>query len=325
MSQRPPKKNRSGKSGARKSRPQGSPRAQRAPQATPQSARTTAAQAATTSSSEGPARPSDRRQARREAAVRKEQQKKQLRLIIAGVAAAVVVAAVLILLNRPSNEAASIDYSGLAVAQPPITDSLGTPEAGQDGTSAPYQGAVLGDPNAPVTFTIYADFQCPFCLQFHQDVYPQIIDDFVRDGKVKIEFREFPALGGADLGSDGNESVQAAEAAVCAGEQGKYIEYSDKLYANQRGENQGAFNNDRLKTFADELGLDTGKFNDCLDSGRYEAAVIQSMDEGRALGITATPMFVIDNGNGEPNVVQQTSAGYDLLKKQIEVAVETAK
>lgn len=322
MSQRPPKKNRSGKGGARKTRAQGTQRAQRAPQATPQSARTTKA---STAAEEASARPSERRQARRDAAIRKEQQKKQLRLIIGGIAAAVVIAAVLILFNRPSNDAASIDYSGLAIAQPPITDTLGTPQAGEGGAATPYRGATVGDPNAPVTFVVYADFQCPFCLQFHQDVYPQILDDFVRDGKVKVEFREFPALGGADLSSSGNESVQAAEAAVCAGEQDKYIEYHDKLYANHRGENQGAFNNDRLKTFADELGLDTGAFNDCLDSGRYEAAVIQSMDEGRALGITATPMFIIDNGSGEPNVVQQTSAGYDLLKKQIEVAVETAK
>ncbi len=322
MSQRPPKKNRSGKGGARKTRAQGTARAQHAPQATPQSVRTTKA---STTADEGSARPSERRQARRDAAIRKEQQKKQLRLIIGGIAAAVVIAAVLILFNRPSNDAASIDYSGLAIAQPAITDTLGTPQAGDGGAATPYRGAVVGDPNAPVTFVVYADFQCPFCLQFHQDVYPQILDDFVRDGKVKVEFREFPALGGADLSSSGNESVQAAEAAVCAGEQDKYIEYHDKLYANHRGENQGAFNNDRLKTFADDLGLDTGAFNDCLDSGRYEAAVIQSMDEGRALGITATPMFVIDNGSGEPNVVQQTSAGYDLLKKQIEVAVETAK
>lgn len=317
MSQRPPKKNRSGKGGARKTRPQGTARQQRPPQ----SVRTAKA---STADQEGPALPSERRQAQRDAAVRKEQQKKQLRLIIGGVVAAIVVAAVLILLNRPTNEAASIDYSGLAIAQPPITDTLGTPQAGDSGAATSYRGAVVGDPNAPVTFVVYADFQCPFCVQFHEETYPQILDDFVRDGQVKIEFREFPALGGADLSSSGNESVQAAEAAVCAGEQGKYIEYHDKLYANHRGENQGAFNNDRLKTFADELGLDTGAFNECLDSGRYEAAVIQSMDEGRTLGITATPMFIIDNGSGEPNVVQQTSAGYDLLKKQIEVAVETA-
>lgn len=319
MSQRPPKKNRSSKSGARKTRPQSTVR-KPAPQAQPQSARTKAEAAATTGET---ARPSAQRQSRREAAIRKEQQKKQMRLIIGGIAAAVIVAAVLILLNRPTNEAANIDYEGIAIAQPPITDTLGTPAA--EGESAPaYQGAVLGDPAAPVTFAIYADFQCPFCVQFHEETYPQILDDFVRDGQVKIEFREFPALGGADLASDDNESVQAAEAAVCAGEQDKYIQYHDKLYANFGGENKGVYTTSRLKDYADDLGLDTGAFNECLDSGRYEAAVIQSMEEGRTNGITATPMFMIDNGNGQPNVVQQTSAGYDLLQKQIQAAIDTA-
>ena len=128
----------------------------------------------------------------------------------------------------------------------------------------------------------------------------------------------------ADLASDDNESVQAAEAAVCAGEQDKYIQYHDKLYANFGGENKGVYPTSRLKDYADDLGLDTGAFNECLDSGRYEAAVIQSMEEGRTNGITATPMFMIDNGNGQPNVVQQTSAGYDLLQKQIQAAIDTA-
>lgn len=323
MSQRPPKKNRSSKSSSRKTRSQSTPRTKSTsqPQAQPQSARTKAATETTATASGN--RPSERRQSRREAAIRKEQQKKQMRLIIGGIAAAVIVATVLILLNRPTNNAADIDYEGLAFAQPPITDTAGTPAA--EGEAAPaYQGAVLGDPAAPVTFAIYADFQCPFCVQFHEDTYPQIIDDFVRDGQVKVEFREFPALGGADLTNDENESVQAAEAAVCAGEQDSYLDYHDKLYANYGGENAGAFSNSRLKDYADDLGLDTGAFNECLDSGRYESAVIQSMEEGRTNGITATPMFIIDNGSGEPNVVQQTSAGYDLLKKQIEVAIETA-
>jgi protein-disulfide isomerase len=320
MSQRPPKKNRSNRNTSRRARTQSPTQPQSQNQAAPQSARTKASQAASGQADTAP-RSTERRQARRDEAIRKEKQQKQLRLIIGGVVAAVIVAAVLIFLNRPTNDAANIDYEGIAFAQPPITQTAGTPAADASG---PPVGAILGDPNAPVTFTVYADFQCPFCAQFQQDTYPQIVDDFVRDGKVKIEFREFPALGGSDLTDDGNESAQSAEAAMCAAEQGKYLEYHDKLYANHRGENQGAFSNDRLRTFADDIGLDTGAFNECLDSGRYEQYLIQSMDEGRALGITATPMFVIDNGNGAPNVVQQTSAGYDLLKRQIQTAIDTA-
>jgi protein-disulfide isomerase len=324
MSQRPPKKNRSGKSTSRRNRSQPTTNNQQKPQAAPQSARTIASEGATSGGSAG-ARSSERRNARREAAVKKEQQKKQMRIIIGGVAAAVIVAIILIVANLPSNDAASIDYDGLASAPPPIAAAAATPQASPEaGSTTPYTGATLGDPNAPVTFVIYADFQCHFCLQFHEDSYPKIVDDFVRDGDVKIEFREFPALGEGAITDEGNESAQAAEAAMCAGEQDRYMDYHDKLYANFSGVNQGGFSNDRLKKFADDLGLDTDAFNSCLDSDRYEPYVMQSMDEGRALGITATPMFIIDNGNGQPNVVQQTSSGYDLLKRQIQAAVDTA-
>jgi protein-disulfide isomerase len=322
MSQRPPKKNRSSKRSSRRPRSQSTASTRGAAQDTRQQAPQSARTANKEASASGP-RSSERRQARREAAIRQEQKKKQMRLIIGGVAAAVVVAVVLILLNRPTNTASDIDYAGIAFAQPPITETQGTPQADGEGDSS-FVGATLGDPDAPVTFAVYADFQCSFCVQFHNETYPQIIEDFVRDGEVKIEFREFPALGNVGLTDDNNESVQPAEAAMCAGEQDSYLEYHDKLYANFSGVNQGAFANNRLKTYARDLGLDTDAFNECLDNGRYEAAVIQSLEEGRANGITATPMFIIDNGSGEPNIVQQTSAGYDLLKRQIEVAVETA-
>lgn len=322
MSQRPPKKNRPTKNTSRnKSRAKGT-----SPSTASQQAATGGTASEAKESTTVTAAPlSQRREARREAAIRKEQRKKQQRLIIGGVIAAVIVAAVLILVNRPTNEAADINYEGIAMAAPPITASAATPPTTDDGSTAAYQGATIGDPNAPVTFVIYADYQCHFCEQFHTDSYPQILDDFVRDGQVKVEFREFPALGEGALTDDGNESAQAAEAAMCAGEQDSYIEYHDKLYANYGGVNQGAFSTDRLKQFASDLGLDTDQFNECLDSGRYEPSVLQSLEEGRANGITATPMFIIDNGNGDPNVVQQTSQGYDLLRRQIQTAIDTAQ
>lgn len=209
----------------------------------------------------------------------------------------------------------AVNPEGLTASPPPVT---------QGSVDGPYLGATLGDPNAPVTLIIYADYQCHFCREFHEESYPQIVDDFVRAGHVKIEFREFPALGEGELTDDGNESAQAAEAALCAGEQESYLEYHDTLYANFNGVNQGGFNSDRLRGFADDLGLDTEAFNECLESERYEPYVIQSIQEGRALGINATPMFLIDNGNGKPNIIQMTSAGYDLLRRQIETSIETA-
>lgn len=325
MSQRPPKK--SGKSPSRRNRKKKNP-------TPPPPMKTTGAgsQAQDTETTDGdtrqPAaesrasRTADRRSQRRVEAEKKAKQKKQMQLLGGGVAIAVVVAILLILVNRPSNEGLDIDYDGLAFAPPPITAAASTPAATpeDDAAEQPYIGARLGDPDAPVTMVIYADFQCPYCRVFASDTEPKIIDDFVRPGKVQLEFREFPVLGGPDLTDDSNESAQSAEAALCAAEQGSYLEYHDKLYANQQGENQGNFSDKRLKQFADELDLDTDAFNTCLDSGQYESAIQQSKEAGTEAGITATPMFTI-NGS----VTQMTDQGYDLLKKQLEAAIETAQ
>lgn len=312
MSQRPPKKNSSRRNRAPRKNP---------PAAKPSTNATDATQSGESAASQASAsKAAARRETRRLEAQKKAKQKRQLQLLAGGVALAVVVAVLLIFINRPSNEGLDIDYDGLAFAPPPVTLATGTPEASP--ASEPqqsYTGAVLGDPNAPVTMVIYADYQCPYCRLFASETEPQIIDDFVRDGQVKLEFREFPVLGGSDLTSGDNESSLSAQAVMCAGEQGEYLSYHDKLYANQKGENQGAFNSKRLKQFASELNLDTEAFNECLDSGRYISVLQQSVADGQALGVSATPTFLI-NGN----LVQMTDQGYTLLKKQLEAAVETA-
>jgi len=249
-----------------------------------------------------------------------EAHRRSLLLIAAGVG--ILAAVILIMLSRPG-EARSVDYSGIPFAQPvavsvPKAETSAPPAV----PASPHDtvGAVLGEPDAPVTMVIYADFQCPFCGQFFAEVHPRIVEDFVRPGKVKLEYREFPVLGGTDLTGDENESVQAAEAAMCAGEQDAYLAYHDTLFAHQSGENQGAFSNERLKEYAGDLGLDTVRFSTCLDEGRYEKAVIEARMGGDALGITGTPMFVI-NGRVTEYTVQQ----YELLEKQLDAAVIQAE
>jgi len=260
-----------------------------------------------------------RRQARQEAARKRERQKRLMQMIIGAGIAAVVVAALLIFLNRPGDTTPITDYSGLAFSPPPAVGAAATPAASPAAEEENTTGAVLGDPNAPVTMVVYADFQCPFCGNFARDIQPQIIEDFVRPGKVKLEFREFPLLGGSDLTDDENESAQSAEAVLCAAEQGKYLDYHDTLYNNQSGENRGAFSDSRLSDYAKDLGLDTARFNECLDSGRYESTIAAMKAEGEQLGITGTPMFII---NGQ--VTQMTQQGYDLLERQLQTAYEQA-
>ncbi len=86
----------------------------------------------------------------------------------------------------------------------------------------------------------------------------------------------------------------AAEAAECANDQGKFWEYHDKLFASQKGENQGTFAKDNLKKFAADLGLDTTKFNTCLDSDQYSSVVTGDTQMAGSLGVQSTPTFLVN-------------------------------
>ena len=105
---------------------------------------------------------------------------------------------------------------------------------------------------------------------------------------MRFEYKHFAFLGA--------ESEQAAEAAECAREQGQFWPYHDTLFANQRGENQGAFREDALKAFAAALGLDEAAFDQCLESGRYEDEVRSETAAGQQRGVRSTPTLFI---NGE--------------------------
>lgn len=151
-----------------------------------------------------------------------------------------------------------------------------------------------GDPNAPITMIEFGDFQCPFCGRYASDTHPQVEEQYIKSGKVRFGFVNFAFLG--------SESTWAAEAAECASDQNKYWEYHDKLYNSQSGENQGAFNKDNLKKFAQDLGLDTQTFNDCLDSGKYTSLIQGDTSASSALGVQSTPTFLI---NGQPVIGAQ--------------------
>lgn len=138
---------------------------------------------------------------------------------------------------------------------------------------------------APVTIEEWADFQCPACGQFARLTVPQLVATYVARGQVRIVYRHFAFLG--------PESSWAAEASECAGEQGKFFEYHDKLYASQAGEGRGAFSKENLKRFGAELGL-AQSFASCVDSGRYAQAVREQTASGQARGIDRTPTLIVN-------------------------------
>lgn len=172
-------------------------------------------------------------------------------------------------------------------------------------------GKALGDPNAPVTIEVYEDFQCPACRNFTHDVEPLIIQNYVASGQVRYIYRQFPFL---DNSVPGQESHQAANASMCALEQGRFWDYHDMLFANWNGENQGAFTDKRLVAFAEALGLNMDEFNSCFESNKYQDAIQEDITSGRQLGVTGTPSVVI---NGQLLVTQFVPSFQD-IQQQVE-------
>ena len=145
----------------------------------------------------------------------------------------------------------------------------------------------MGNPNAPITILEWGDYQCTFCYKFHQNTLDIINEDFIKTGKVKIIFKDFPL--------NGFDSKLAAEASYCAQDQEKYWKYHDELYKNWGGERTGWITRESLDKFAETVDLDLKKFNKCLDDHKYENKVDLLYEFGKEIGIDATPSFLVFN------------------------------
>ena len=145
---------------------------------------------------------------------------------------------------------------------------------------------VLGRNDAPVTLVEFSDYQCPFCQRFFATTLPALKKDYIDSGKLRYVFRDFPL----DVHA---QARKAAEAAHCAGEQGKYWEMHDALFRNQ-----SALAPARLAEYARAVGVDGGKFDECLASGRYARRVERGLADGAAAGVQGTPGFVVAKTQG---------------------------
>lgn len=148
----------------------------------------------------------------------------------------------------------------------------------------------MGDPEAPVKIEEFSDFQCPFCKRFSDETEQQIVDTYVATGKVYFVY--IPYGPGGNL--IGPESLVSAKAAYCAGDQDKFWEYHDILFANHTGENVGDFAEKRLMAFAESLNLDVDEFRSCFKSNKYDDELQQGLVYGKRAGIGGTPTFLIN-------------------------------
>ncbi len=184
-------------------------------------------------------------------------------------------------------------------------------------------GTKLGRDDAPIKLTVFADFQCPFCLKFTAEQEIDIIEEYVKPGKVQLEYQHLPILGA--------ESVRAALASMCAADQNRFWPYHNKLFlvqaeagqADDEKLNAGRFSDENLKKYAAEVGLDTAQFNQCLDSSQHLDEVTEQQRTASSFGIRGTPGFLI---NGQP-LGAGTPADMDAWRSlfgQVESQIATA-
>jgi protein-disulfide isomerase len=146
---------------------------------------------------------------------------------------------------------------------------------------------IMGNPNAPITVLEWGDYQCTFCYKFHQNTLDVIKEDFIKTGKVKLVFKDYPL--------NGPDSILAAEASYCAKDQEKYWQYHDELYKNWAGEKTGWVTRESLNEFATTINLNLTEFNECLNEGKYQKKVNALYEFGKEIGIDATPSFLVFN------------------------------
>jgi protein-disulfide isomerase len=154
------------------------------------------------------------------------------------------------------------------------------------------QAAAKGEITAPLALIEFSDLQCGYCARHNRETLPQIVDSYVKEGKLRYFLMDLPL-------NFHPHAFRAAVAARCAGDQGKLWEMHDLLFAKQH-----ALEEARLPGYAAELGLDGEKFNACMAESDHPAAVRSDMAQAQELGITATPIFVLGRYDGEAGTVE---------------------
>ncbi len=157
----------------------------------------------------------------------------------------------------------------------------------QPSDTAGFRGYVKGSPTAPLEITEYADYQCPFCQTFATLQMPAIEERLIRTGRLRWRYRDFPL-------QQHEFARQAAHSAACADEQGKYWEQHDKIYEGQGEWSVGDADED-FRTYAQAVGLDLGRYDECMASGKYAGRIQASLEEGQRAGVASTPTLLVGN------------------------------
>jgi protein-disulfide isomerase len=198
----------------------------------------------------------------------------RLILVGAAVGAAAVLSVILILVvGRGSSDAAATTPTTATAAKDPLA-------------GIPQKGNTLGKASALATLVVYEDPQCPFCRSWNVSTLPSVVDQFVRTGRLKLEYRGVVIIG--------QDSVRGLRAIYAAGRQNKLWNMADALYAQQGAENSGWITDDVIRLAASQAGADGAAILKTMGSPAVNAALVAAQKQAAADKLQGTPTFIIE-------------------------------
>jgi protein-disulfide isomerase len=257
----------------------------------------------TTPTAEKPLSAKQAVKARKEAQRRRQQQQQQILLVIGAVALLAFVAIAIFVSSRPVEAVVPTEAVGRYTELAQKNWKGRTPEGFY----------FLGAENAPAVIEEFASFSCPACQSFHEQDYAGL-QDKIKAGHLKFVYVPLTTYGGF-------ESSGAAKAALCAGEQGKFFEMHDILFDWLIRYGTGINDGRRASAAAVVLGLDTSKYDACLNSGDVQRVLDKAAEVAATRGVAATPTIFLDGQQIRPALPGKNAAGLGEIRGLIEAKV----
>jgi protein-disulfide isomerase len=232
------------------------------------------------------------------------------RTLLIALGAAAIVAAALIVGSIVLTGGGDDSSSPAATA----TTAGGTPEALALIAGIPQNGTILGNPKAQVRMLQYEDLQCPVCKRYTDDAFPAIVNEYVKPGRLRLDFRGLAFLG--------DDSKKALRIALAAGNQNKLWDVVGLFYANQGEENSGWVTDAKIdEVLAQVPGLDVAKVKKDAQSAAITKQIADLSAEATQNAVQGTPAFFIARGVNQPLPLQVTSLTPDGFRSLINDAL----
>ncbi len=204
-----------------------------------------------------------------------------------------------------------IGVLGFVLSRPRVS-SIPVDVTIQPSDTAGFRGYVKGSDSAPVEITEYADYQCPFCQTFATLQMPDIEKRLINTGRVRWRYRDFPL-------QQHSFARLAAHAAACADEQGKYWPMHDRIYQDQPQWSAAGDAGDNFRDYAGAVGLDVGRYDECMETGKFAGRIQASVQEGSRVGVSSTPTLLVGDR------LYQGRIDFDAIRRLVDSLAPVAK